>query len=93
MPFDILAFRRRNLQLVGVDSLKLDAAHCAGVLAALLPGFDDGSLRAFAVDEGSLLPLDASGHACMAMRRLQGRDAGPGDRDSTARRRWPAVSA
>jgi NADPH:quinone reductase-like Zn-dependent oxidoreductase len=58
VPFDILAFYRRNLQMLGVDSLKLSATQCAQVLNTLLPGFDDGSLRAFDVDAASLLPLE-----------------------------------
>lgn len=63
VPFDILAFYRRNLQMLGVDSLKLSAVQCAEVLDQLLPGFEDGSLRAFGVDEASLLPLDAAAEA------------------------------
>jgi NADPH:quinone reductase-like Zn-dependent oxidoreductase len=63
VPFDILAFYRRNLQMLGVDSLKLSAVQCAEVLNHLLPGFEDGSLRAFGVDDTSLLPLDAAADA------------------------------
>ncbi|MEF7616132.1 zinc-binding alcohol dehydrogenase family protein [Aquincola sp. MAHUQ-54] len=63
VPFDILAFYRRNLQMLGVDTLKLDAVHCAGVLNGLLPGFDDGSLKAFDVDDTKLLALEAAGDA------------------------------
>lgn len=61
--FDILAFYRRNLQMLGVDSLKLSASHCADVLNRLLPGFDDGTLKAFDVDSSTLLPLDAAADA------------------------------
>jgi NADPH:quinone reductase-like Zn-dependent oxidoreductase len=57
VPFDILAFYRRNLQMVGIDTLKLSVVECARILNALLPGFDDGSLRAFDVDESTLIPL------------------------------------
>ncbi|MBC7939530.1 MAG: zinc-binding dehydrogenase [Chitinophagaceae bacterium] len=63
VPFDILGFYRRNLQMLGVDSLKLSVSQCAEVLRAMLPGFDDGSLRAFDVDDGGLLPLEAAGDA------------------------------
>ncbi|MCR5868178.1 zinc-binding alcohol dehydrogenase family protein [Aquincola sp. J276] len=63
VSFDILAFYRRNLQMLGVDSLKLSAAQCAGILNSLLPGFDDGSLKAFDVDDGTLLPLDQAAEA------------------------------
>lgn len=63
VPFDILAFYRRNLRLLGVDSLKLDATQCAAILNGLLPGFADGSLKSFDVDEAALLPLEAAGDA------------------------------
>ncbi|MBC7939274.1 MAG: zinc-binding alcohol dehydrogenase family protein, partial [Chitinophagaceae bacterium] len=43
VTFDILAFYRRNLQMLGVDTLKLSVTQCAQVLQSLLPGFDDGS--------------------------------------------------
>lgn len=62
VPFDILPFYRRNLQMIGVDSLKLGAAACARILDALAPGFADGSLRAFEVD-GPLLALDEAADA------------------------------
>ncbi|WP_342129835.1 quinone oxidoreductase family protein [Hydrogenophaga sp. OTU3427] len=57
VPFDILAFYRRNLQLLGVDSLKLGVVDCAAILDTLAPGFADGSLRAFDVDADALVPL------------------------------------
>ncbi|RJF92713.1 quinone oxidoreductase family protein [Noviherbaspirillum saxi] len=58
VPFDIMAFYRRDLRLLGVDSLKLNATQCADVFRVLLPGFENGSLRAFDVSDSSLLPLD-----------------------------------
>lgn len=67
VPFDILAFYRRNLQMLGVDSLKLSVTHCAGILNELLPGFDDGTLKAFDVDDAALLPLE---QASAAYRRV-----------------------
>ena len=63
VPFDILAFYRRNLQMLGVDTLKLDVTQCAQILDELRPGFDDGSLRAFDVDAATLLPLDDAARA------------------------------
>ncbi|MDR2332493.1 MAG: zinc-binding alcohol dehydrogenase family protein [Burkholderiaceae bacterium] len=63
VPFDILAFYRRNLQMLGVDSLKLSVTHCAQVLNTLLPGFNDGSLQAFDVDESTLLPFTEAADA------------------------------
>jgi NADPH:quinone reductase-like Zn-dependent oxidoreductase len=57
VPFDILAFYRRNLQMLGVDSLKLSASDCARILDSLAPGFDDGSLQAYDVGDETLIPL------------------------------------
>ncbi len=59
VPFDILPFYRRNLQMMGVDSLKLGAVQCARVLEQLAPGFDDGSLEAFDVGSALLSLADA----------------------------------
>lgn len=67
VPFDILAFYRRNLQMLGVDTLKLTVTDCAEILNALLPGFDDGTLKAFDVDDAALLPLE---QASAAYRRV-----------------------
>jgi len=62
VPFDILPFYRRNLQLIGVDSLKLTAVQCARILEALTPGFDSGALKGFDV-EGHLLTLEEAADA------------------------------
>lgn len=67
VSFDILAFYRRNLQLLGLDTLKLSAVQCASILNSLLPGFDDGTLKAFDVDDSTLLPLE---HAAQAYRKV-----------------------
>ena len=58
VPFDIMAFYRRDLQMLGVDSLKLNASQSAAVFRTLLPGFEDGSLRAFDVRDESVKPHD-----------------------------------
>jgi NADPH2:quinone reductase len=63
VSFDILAFYRRNLQMLGVDTLKLSATQCAHVLNAMLPGFIDGSLKAFEVDDATMLPLESAADA------------------------------
>lgn len=63
VPFDILAFYRRNLQMLGVDSLKLSVTQCAQVLDGMLAGFDDGSLKAFDIDDRTLLPLERAADA------------------------------
>jgi len=63
VEFDILAFYRRNLQMLGVDTLKLTAAQCAEILNSLLPGFDDGTLKTFEVESTTMLPLEAAADA------------------------------
>jgi NADPH:quinone reductase len=60
VPFDIMAFYRRDLHMLGVDSLKLDVSQCAAVFRTLLPGFVDGTLRAFDVRDESVKPLDCA---------------------------------
>jgi NADPH2:quinone reductase len=62
VPFDILPFYRRNLQLIGVDSLKLTAIQCARILEPLAPRFDDGTLQGFVI-EGELLTLEEAADA------------------------------
>ncbi|MFY0479922.1 quinone oxidoreductase family protein [Achromobacter marplatensis] len=63
VPFDIQAFYRRDLQLIGVDSLKLDATQCAAVFRELLPGFEDRSLQSFPVGREALMPLERAREA------------------------------
>ena len=63
VPFDILGFYRRNLQMLGVDSLKLTASQCAQVLNDMLPGFIDGSLKAFDVEAATMIPLESAADA------------------------------
>jgi NADPH2:quinone reductase len=63
VPFDILPFYRRNLQMLGVDSLKLPVAQCAQILGGLRPGFDNGRLKAFDVDDASLVPFEQAADA------------------------------
>lgn len=58
VPFDILAFYRRNLLMLGVDSLKLSSIHCAAILDQLRPGFDDGTLKAYDVGNAAMFPLE-----------------------------------
>lgn len=63
VPFDIQAFYRRDLQLIGVDSLKLDATQCATVFRELLAGFEDQSLQSFPVGTDALMPLERAREA------------------------------
>jgi NADPH:quinone reductase-like Zn-dependent oxidoreductase len=61
VPFDILPFYRRNLQMLGVDSLKLSADHCAPILDGLRQSFDEGQLKAFEVN--NLIPFERAADA------------------------------
>jgi len=49
VPFDIFAFYRGQHTYVGIDTLAFDSLAGAGILDALTPGFNDGSLKAFPV--------------------------------------------
>jgi NADPH2:quinone reductase len=42
---DLLDFYRRQLRLLGVNSLDWDAQKCADILEALIPGFEENALR------------------------------------------------
>lgn len=44
VAIDILAFYRAELQMAGIDSLKLDGAQCGEILRSLVPGFESGAL-------------------------------------------------
>ena len=52
MPFDIFAFYRGMHTYVGIDSIALTAVDCAPIFEALTPGFEDGTLKPFAVAAG-----------------------------------------
>ncbi|HUJ00157.1 MAG TPA: zinc-binding alcohol dehydrogenase family protein [Usitatibacter sp.] len=67
VPFDILAFYRGMHTFVGVDSLALAAVDCAAILAALRPGFEDGTLRPYAVAESARFPLERANEAYRAV--------------------------
>ncbi len=56
VEFDLLDFYRRELRLLGVNTLSLDAAAGARVLDALRPGFESGALQAPRIAER--FPLD-----------------------------------
>jgi NADPH:quinone reductase-like Zn-dependent oxidoreductase len=51
VPLDLLDFYRRDLRLLGVNTLTLDAAAGARILEQLAPGFEAGALRKPAVAE------------------------------------------
>lgn len=63
VPFDIFAFYRGMHTYVGIDSLALGAPDCAPIFEALKPGFEDGTLRPFAVEGGARFGLDDANRA------------------------------
>jgi NADPH:quinone reductase-like Zn-dependent oxidoreductase len=48
---DILSFYRNQLSLLGLDTQKLNATECAGILRELIPLFETGSLQPPAIAE------------------------------------------
>ena len=57
VPFDIFAFYRGQHTYVGIDTLALDSLAGAKILDALAPGFEDGTLKPFPVEEDSIFDL------------------------------------
>jgi NADPH:quinone reductase len=67
VPFDIFAFYRGRHSFVGVDSLALEDAECAEILAQLTPGFESGALTAFPVAPDDIYPLERAHEAYRAV--------------------------
>lgn len=63
VPFDIFAFYRGMHAFVGIDSLAMSAVDCAAIFEALAPGFEEGSLKPFAVAEGDTFALEDAADA------------------------------
>ena len=63
VPFDIFAFYRGMHTYVGIDTLALSAVECASIFEAMTPGFEDGTLRPFPVDESSTFSLEQAAEA------------------------------
>lgn len=63
VPFDIFAFYRGMHTYAGIDTLALPATECAAIFDALRPGFEEGSLRPFAVEPEGLYPLERAAEA------------------------------
>lgn len=66
VPFDIFAFYRSRHSYFGIDTLALDAVASADLLRDLLPGFESGKLRPFAVDEATCFTLERAKDAYRA---------------------------
>jgi NADPH:quinone reductase-like Zn-dependent oxidoreductase len=67
VPFDIFAFYRGMHTFVGIDSLALTAVECAAHFEAMAPGFEDGTLKPFPVEDDACFAL---GDAVAAYRRV-----------------------
>jgi NADPH:quinone reductase-like Zn-dependent oxidoreductase len=58
VPFDIFTFYRGQHTYVGIDTLALDSVAGAKILDQLAPGFNDGSLKPFPVQNDHVFSLD-----------------------------------
>ena len=67
VPFDIFTFYRGMHTFAGIDTLAIPAVECAPIFDALRPGFEDGTLKPFAVGSDGLFALD---RAVEAYRRV-----------------------
>jgi NADPH:quinone reductase len=67
VPFDIFAFYRGMHTYVGVDSVALTAVDCAAIFEALTPGFEDGTLKPFAVAAAATFTLEQADDAYRAV--------------------------
>lgn len=67
VPFDIFAFYRGQHTYVGIDTLAMDSAAGAKILDELAPGFLDGSLKPFPVQENTVYSLEEATHAYRAV--------------------------
>jgi NADPH:quinone reductase len=65
LPFDLSAFYRRSLTLIGVNSVKPDCTLPASLLRGLEPGFADGSLPPIAVARTIALAEASEGYAAV----------------------------
>ena len=67
VPFDIFSFYRGQHTYVGVDSLQLGGTAVANILDTLAPGFGNGTLRAFPIEEAYTYPLERAHDAYRAV--------------------------
>ena len=58
VSFNIFNFYRNQHSFVGIDTQDLDVVDCADILNKLLPMFNDGSLRPFAVRDDSVFSIE-----------------------------------
>ena len=57
VEFNIFEFYRGRHTYVGIDTLALSSVETADVLRNLLPGFESGALKPFAIEPSSVYPL------------------------------------
>ena len=67
VPFDIFSFYRGQHTYVGVDSLQLGGTAVANILDTLAPGFGNGTLRAFPIEDAYTYPLERAHDAYRAV--------------------------
>jgi NADPH:quinone reductase-like Zn-dependent oxidoreductase len=66
VPFNIFEFYRGRHTYIGVDSLGLSSPASAERLAAIAAGFAGGALKPFAIDPGTVFPLEKAAEAFRA---------------------------
>jgi NADPH:quinone reductase-like Zn-dependent oxidoreductase len=67
VEFNIFAFYRGRFTYVGIDTLSLSSVETAGVLRALLPGFETGALKPFPIVPSARYTLDRARDAFVAV--------------------------
>jgi NADPH2:quinone reductase len=67
VEFNIFEFYRGRHTYVGIDTLALSSIETGEVLRNLLPGFESGALKPFAIEEASVYPLAKAREAYRAV--------------------------
>jgi NADPH:quinone reductase-like Zn-dependent oxidoreductase len=67
VEFNIFEFYRGRHTYVGIDTLALSSIETGDVLRKLLPGFESGALKPFAIETSSIYPLAKAGEAYRAV--------------------------
>jgi NADPH:quinone reductase len=67
VEFNIFEFYRGQHTYVGIDTLALSSIETADVLRELLPGFESGALKPFAIQASSVYPLSKAREAYHAV--------------------------
>jgi NADPH:quinone reductase-like Zn-dependent oxidoreductase len=67
VEFNIFEFYRGRHTYVGIDTLALSSIETGDVLRNLLPGFESGALKPFAIEPSSVYPLTKAREAYRAV--------------------------